>query len=819
MNKTVRKDDKFNPGHPPKVPYHWFYFMLMALGIISALWLHGHPIYTVTILGLLLPCSLANYIPYKYFSRNQRFFTMSLFALAAVGWGVFRFMAREQVDKLLIESICLLALCFSFSPRRRDFGYMLLIAVLLLLYGSLLPRAIYLFIIPIAFILGMLMIYGTRTNGLSRDPDLSVPVFRFSWGKIMLHMLLVIGLWIYFYSLFPKEDTHTSGGFFVTSFRNQNDSFLPPQITVWFKNEKVKRGNSGSIIQNGKPTSMGNQGQKVQSDKNEGMKSSGNGSGLPGKELLFRVKCAVKLYWVAQLYDQYNGDWWTASKAMKNQQKQRRSEYYSRSIPQHFTIEKWVSSVLFSAYRLDYITPDTTQDLALDNNFYHYWFKEKAVLPQLPFSYVAYSEVESTEVIKRRNSTWPEYIPPKNYLQLPEDEISPRIKSLTATITRGITDPYEKAIALRDFLRKNYKYQMISRRTPVGREAVDFFLFELREGHCEYFASALAVMSRVCKIPSRVATGFSPGNYNALTKTFEVHEYHAHAWTQIYIEKYGWLTFDATPPGNIISNTTPMALGRWYDPFGNEWRVNPPELAMRTQDLATPGWISGKKESDGNDEMSVADQLLYDAVMLPEKAGAMMDRLVEMFKKQNEKVFSFKKYFQDLRKNIERFFATMKARMFAMKRWLWAHWLGTTLWFIGIIFFLLSLPRLLLFGIRLHDKYRCRNWLEAAGADCDTAPSRSIHFSYLTVRKNLELHCLPREKNIDLLDYAAIIISRHPQLGNDVLAVFFIYNQLAYSPTLPTSAQARIALNRAAKIHELLNSTAWRNREKTNTTF
>ena len=53
-----------------------------------------------------------------------------------------------------------------------------------------------------------------------------------------------------------------------------------------------------------------------------------------------------------------------------------------------------------------------------------------------------------------------------------------------------------------------------------------------------------------------------------------------------------------------------------------------------------------------------------------------------------------------------------------------------------------------------------------------------------------------------LLDYAAVVMAHNPTVGNDVLAVFFIYNQLEYSSVLPTAVQARIALGRAEKIHD-----------------
>ena len=97
----------------------------------------------------------------------------------------------------------------------------------------------------------------------------------------------------------------------------------------------------------------------------------------------------------------------------------------------------------------------------------------------------------------------------------------------------------EKALALRDYLRENIPYKLYSDPIPEGRECADYFIFELKTGHCEYYATALAVMARLAGLPSRVATGFSPGNYNTLTNQFEVYEYHAHAWTQIFVEDRG----------------------------------------------------------------------------------------------------------------------------------------------------------------------------------------------------------------------------------------------------------------------------------------
>ncbi|MBP5181871.1 MAG: transglutaminase domain-containing protein, partial [Lentisphaeria bacterium] len=176
---------------------------------------------------------------------------------------------------------------------------------------------------------------------------------------------------------------------------------------------------------------------------------------------------------------------------------------------------------------------------------------------------------------------WLERIPKTHFLQLPEN-LSTRVTGLAGIITKEARTPYEKAVALRDYLRTRYKYRLDAPKTPPGVESTEYFLFESREGHCEYFAAALTVLARASGLPARVAVGFSPGNYNTLTKQFEVHEYHAHAWSQIFIEHVGWLTFDAVPPGNVPSETLPAGLGLLRDPFGEEWRITPPELSATT---------------------------------------------------------------------------------------------------------------------------------------------------------------------------------------------------------------------------------------------
>ena len=133
----------------------------------------------------------------------------------------------------------------------------------------------------------------------------------------------------------------------------------------------------------------------------------------------------------------------------------------------------------------------------------------------------------------------------KTYLQLPA--IDARIPPLAQQVTSLHRLPLDKAKALEEFLRNGYAYRLELPRQRA-EDPLAHFLFERREGHCEYFASAMAVMLRSQGIPSRIAAGFYGGVYNPLTGQQVIRGSDAHSWVEAYIDRYGWLTFDPTPP-------------------------------------------------------------------------------------------------------------------------------------------------------------------------------------------------------------------------------------------------------------------------------
>jgi transglutaminase-like putative cysteine protease len=134
---------------------------------------------------------------------------------------------------------------------------------------------------------------------------------------------------------------------------------------------------------------------------------------------------------------------------------------------------------------------------------------------------------------------------PAPYLQLPED-FSPRIAGLAQQVTERATTALDRAVALESHLRSAYAYSFETVFTSQNLTPLDAFLFETRRGHCEFFASALAVMLRSLGIPSRVVHGYLAHSFNPVTGFFEVRAFDGHAWVEAHIDGRGWMTFEPT---------------------------------------------------------------------------------------------------------------------------------------------------------------------------------------------------------------------------------------------------------------------------------
>ena len=151
------------------------------------------------------------------------------------------------------------------------------------------------------------------------------------------------------------------------------------------------------------------------------------------------------------------------------------------------------------------------------------------------------------------------------YLALPA-ELPARVRQFASAVTRGANasaSNYARAQMLARATQNGAIYTLRPPQIPAGRDAADFFLFDSRRGYCTYFAGALTVLCRAQNIPARVVSGFVAPDWEAKGQTV-LRDANAHAWTEIWIENWGWATVDATPPGDRGDNA-PTFLENWND--------------------------------------------------------------------------------------------------------------------------------------------------------------------------------------------------------------------------------------------------------------
>ncbi|HEX3105566.1 MAG TPA: DUF3488 and transglutaminase-like domain-containing protein [Terriglobales bacterium] len=156
-----------------------------------------------------------------------------------------------------------------------------------------------------------------------------------------------------------------------------------------------------------------------------------------------------------------------------------------------------------------------------------------------------------------------------DYLQVPK--LDSRIRPLTQTIVSDAKTPYDRASAIETYLRTHYGYTLQLGNTKAA-DPISDFLFVRRRGHCEYFASSMAIMLRLIGIPSRVVNGFSGGEFNDITSQYVIRASDAHSWVEAYIPGEGWLAFDPTPGGNAQTHSEWSRLMLYMDAMSSFWR-------------------------------------------------------------------------------------------------------------------------------------------------------------------------------------------------------------------------------------------------------
>jgi len=166
------------------------------------------------------------------------------------------------------------------------------------------------------------------------------------------------------------------------------------------------------------------------------------------------------------------------------------------------------------------------------------------------------------------------------YTRLPET-VSPEVAKLAARVVGNERNPFLAGTKLADHLRSNYGYTL-ELPGEVADPLADF-LFTRKEGHCEHFATALAVMLRTQGFAARVAAGFFGGE--RVGALYVVRAGDAHAWTQVFVPGRGWETIDATP--DAARSTQAMLALQWltstYEALEDWWRARVVDYSFQDQ--------------------------------------------------------------------------------------------------------------------------------------------------------------------------------------------------------------------------------------------
>jgi transglutaminase-like putative cysteine protease len=271
------------------------------------------------------------------------------------------------------------------------------------------------------------------------------------------------------------------------------------------------------------------------------------------------------LRWRGIALDEFTGRGWRKSAESRRNTKNLVSErgFYQlgttpglhRLTTQTFFLEPLESSVLFVAPRgiaiqgdLPFVRIDGDGSLQSHRHEFE----------RIIYKAISDRNEPSADQLRRDRFSYPEEY--ERYRQLPST-LDPRISALAKAILikANAATRYDAARAIEAELQANYGYSL--QMKAGGADPLADFLFNVKVGHCEYFATAMAVMLRTRGVAARVVNGFLPGEYNETAGAYTVRQSDAHSWVEVYFaETNSWVTFDPTPSaGRTVAVRTGLA--------------------------------------------------------------------------------------------------------------------------------------------------------------------------------------------------------------------------------------------------------------------
>jgi len=258
---------------------------------------------------------------------------------------------------------------------------------------------------------------------------------------------------------------------------------------------------------------------------------------------IFKDEFAQPLYWRSFTYDIYTGHGWRTSNTVTsqydaNQLLQTEQASHHMQIDQVVRPAGYESQIVFMAgepvsinhsSEIAWRSPGDVFGILIDGARS---IKARSSLPVL-----------DEQTLRSKGQNYPDWVK-KRFLHLPSD-LPNRVREMALQLTASEPTPYDRVRAIEQYLR-TIPYTLDVPYPPLDQDLVDYFLFDLRQGYCDYYASAMVIMARAAGVPARFATGYASGTYDLNAKRFIVSEADAHSWVEVYFPEIGWVPFEPT---------------------------------------------------------------------------------------------------------------------------------------------------------------------------------------------------------------------------------------------------------------------------------
>ncbi len=291
--------------------------------------------------------------------------------------------------------------------------------------------------------------------------------------------------------------------------------------------------------------------------------------GRLGDAPVMYIRTGAPAYWRGLVFDTYREGAWTAS---MHGYREMQPYVPPRLLPpepadnagtfvQTYRVLRPLPGVINAAYPVASIYAPVA---ALREDAYGTFHTPESLRPGQTYSVVSYLPNLSPAVLRAADPMDQEHLEayPDNYfIYADADPVSARARTLAGEVTRGAANEYDIVMALTTYLQRNYRYSLNLPPVPAGKDPVDWFLFDVKTGYCEQFATAETLMLRSLGIPARLATGYATGDYDPVLNQAVVREHDAHAWVEVWFPGHGWVPVDPTP------GVDPLAATR----FPNHW--------------------------------------------------------------------------------------------------------------------------------------------------------------------------------------------------------------------------------------------------------